>query len=153
MKVSQARLAEAIELRDAALGIVAAFGTDRIITATAGGYRHSVQTIEFGELTIMYGSPSPGGEQRLDIWEGRKVFSIAWNRTGLADVIAFRPEHGGTSCELTQERIESEVWSRHFPSALESVTKHCDSFQDQLLPRIVDITHKGPTCECQLQAP
>jgi hypothetical protein len=91
LKVSKARLAEAIELRDEALGIVATFGMDRIITATGGRSRHHTKVTEFAGLTIMYGTIPPGVEQRLDIWEGRKVFSIGWDRTGLAEVIAFRP--------------------------------------------------------------
>jgi hypothetical protein len=33
----------------------------------------------------------PGGEQLLDIWQGRKVFSISWNDFGPPYVVAFRP--------------------------------------------------------------
>jgi hypothetical protein len=33
----------------------------------------------------------PAGEQLLDIWQGRKVFSIVWDVTGTLTVVAFRP--------------------------------------------------------------
>jgi hypothetical protein len=91
MKISQARLREAVDLKDLTLSMVAAHGMDKIITAAGGHSRHRVQSAEVAGLTIMYGSPPPAIEQRLDIWQGRKVFSITWDRTGLTQVIAFRP--------------------------------------------------------------
>jgi hypothetical protein len=89
LRVSSERLAEAFELRDLALRVVAAHGMDQIVTASGGDRRQHVQSAEVGGLSILFGNPD--GQQRLDIWHGRKVLSLAWDRTGLAEVIAFKP--------------------------------------------------------------
>jgi len=46
-----------------------------------------VRQIELDGLSILHSWP---GEQLLDIWEGPKVFSVAWDATGFLTVIAFR---------------------------------------------------------------
>jgi hypothetical protein len=52
------------------------------------GTRHRTRQIELDGLLILHSRPA--GEQLLDIWEGPKVFSVAWDATGFLTVIAFR---------------------------------------------------------------
>jgi hypothetical protein len=89
MNISAARLAEAIELRDIAVRLVMAHGVPRLVTTATGDCRHALNIAEIADLTIAYGNPSHSGEQRLDVWQQRKVFSIGWDRTGYVHVIAF----------------------------------------------------------------
>jgi hypothetical protein len=86
MKISIARLNEAKQLRDAALRLLNGDGLDTIIGDR--GTRHRTRQIEVDGLSIMHSRP--GGEQLLDIWQGPKVFSVAWDATGTLTVVAFR---------------------------------------------------------------
>jgi hypothetical protein len=87
MKVSKARLDEALQLRDAALRILGRTGLDTILADR--DRRHHIRQVDMNGLTIMHSHPF--GEQLLDIWQGRKVFSVAWDATGTLTVVAFRP--------------------------------------------------------------
>jgi hypothetical protein len=87
MRVSIARLIEAKQLRDAALIVLNRNGLDTIIGDR--GERHRTRQIEIEGLSILHSRPA--GEQLLDIWQGVKVFSVAWDATGSLTVVAFRP--------------------------------------------------------------
>jgi hypothetical protein len=87
MKVSIARLNETKQLRDAALTVLNRNGIDTIIGDR--DERHRTWKIEIEGLSIMH-SPH-AGEQLLDIWQGEKVFSVAWDATGSLTVVSFRP--------------------------------------------------------------
>jgi hypothetical protein len=87
MKVSKARLDEALELRDAALRILGRTGLDTIFADR--NRRHHTRQIEMNGLTIMHSRPAR--QQLLDIWQARKVFSVAWDATETLTVVAFRP--------------------------------------------------------------
>jgi hypothetical protein len=87
VKISRARLDEAQELRATALRILDRSGLDTILYDPQK--RHHTRQAEIGGLTIMHSSPQ--GEQLLDIWQDRKVFSIAWDATGAIQVVSFRP--------------------------------------------------------------
>jgi hypothetical protein len=87
MKVSIARLNEARHLRDAALTVLNRNGIDTIIGDR--GERQRTRQIEIEGLLIMHSRPA--GEQLLDIWQGVKVFSVAWDATGTLTVVSFRP--------------------------------------------------------------
>jgi hypothetical protein len=86
MKISNVRLSEAKKLRDAALRLLDREGLDTILTDR--GTRHRTRQIVLDGLLILHSRPV--GEQLLDIWEGPKVFSVAWDATGFLTVIAFR---------------------------------------------------------------
>lgn len=86
MKVSQARLDEARQLRNAALRVLDRTALDTIVGDR--GVRHHTRQLEVNGLTIMHSAPA--GEQLLDIWQGRKVFSVIWDMTGTLTVLAFR---------------------------------------------------------------
>jgi hypothetical protein len=86
MKVSTARLNQARELRDAALSVLDHGGLDTILADR--GKRYRTQQIEVGDLSVMLSRPA--GEYLLDIWQGKKVFSVAWDMTGSLTVIALR---------------------------------------------------------------
>jgi hypothetical protein len=88
MKVSSARLERAIELRDAALRILARIGYDAIIADSERGYCHRTKQAKINELTILYSRPEHGNS--IDLWKGRKVFSIAWRGNRIPYVMAFR---------------------------------------------------------------
>jgi hypothetical protein len=87
MKISAAKLNEAEQLRDAALIVLDRNGWDTIIGDR--GERHRTRQIEIEGLSISHSRPA--GEQLLDIWQGSKVFSVAWDATGLLTVVALRP--------------------------------------------------------------
>ena len=87
MKVSKAKLSEARQLRDAALRLLDREGLDTILSDR--GTRHATRQIELDGFLIMHSRPA--GEQLLDIWQGPKVFSVAWDATGFLKVVAFRP--------------------------------------------------------------
>lgn len=88
MKVSNARLERAIELRDAALRILTHIGHDAIIADSERGYCHHTKQAKINELTILYSRPEH--EHSIDVWKGRKVFSIAWRGNRIPYVVAFR---------------------------------------------------------------
>jgi hypothetical protein len=86
VKTSIAKLYEAKQLRDAALSLLDREGLDTILADR--GTRYRTRQIEIQGLTIMHSRPA--GEQLLDIWQGPKVFSVAWDATGSITVVAFR---------------------------------------------------------------
>lgn len=88
MKVSNARLKKAIELRDAAVRILNRMGNEAIIADSERGYCHRTIQAKINDLAILYSRPEHG--HLLDIWRGRKVFSIAWTATRTPYVVAFR---------------------------------------------------------------
>jgi hypothetical protein len=83
-----ARLMEALELRDAALRILNHVGYDMTIADSRGYCNHNRQA-EINDLTIM--CSRFGRWQLLDIWQGKKVFSITWTDGLPTYVVAFRP--------------------------------------------------------------
>jgi hypothetical protein len=87
MKTSIAKLNEAKHLRDAALILLDRDGLDTILADR--GTRYRTRQIEIAGLSIMHSRPA--GEQLLDIWQGVKVFSVAWDVAGTLTVVAFRP--------------------------------------------------------------
>lgn len=89
MKVSKARLIEALQLRDAALRILNCVGYDLTIPDRQGRYFHNNRQAKINGLTIMSGRFGCG--QLLDVWQGNKVFSITWNDGFAPYVVAFRP--------------------------------------------------------------
>lgn len=109
MKVSNARLREALQLRDAALRILSRVGYDITVADSERGYCHHNRQAKIKDLTIMCGRPER--KQLLDIWQGKKVFSISWSDVLTPYVVAFDP---GTwkrtltraDIELTLESIE-----------------------------------------------
>lgn len=86
MKTSMAKLNEAKQLRDAALSLLDREGLGTIVADR--GTRHCTRQIEVEGLSIMHGRAA--GEQLLDIRQGPKVFSVAWDATGSLTVVAFR---------------------------------------------------------------
>ncbi|WP_441255834.1 hypothetical protein [Tardiphaga sp. 285_C5_N1_2] len=87
MKVSLARLNEARELRDIALTLLDRHGMNVILVD-----RHrQIKTRQHhvNDLKIMQSAPM--GEQILDVYHGRKVFSVNWNDVDALDVVAFKP--------------------------------------------------------------
>jgi hypothetical protein len=89
MKVSKARLTEALQLRDAALRLLNLVGHDITVADSERGYCHHNRQVKIDDLTIMCSRPGRG--QLLDIWQGKKVFSISWTDGLPAYVVAFRP--------------------------------------------------------------
>ncbi|MDH2386400.1 hypothetical protein [Bradyrhizobium sp. CER78] len=87
MMASGTRIAAAIQLRDASLRILSHIGRQRIIANPERGYFHRVNEARISGLTIWCTGFTT--EQMVDIWEGRKVFSIRWNVTR-AYLVAFR---------------------------------------------------------------
>jgi hypothetical protein len=89
MKVSKDRLREALQLRDAALRILNRVGHNITVANSERGYCHHSRQVKINDLTIMFSRP--GREQLLDVWQGKKVFSISWNDGSTPYVVAFRP--------------------------------------------------------------
>jgi hypothetical protein len=94
MKVSKARLAEITRIRDAALKIIEACGVDAIMPRGRGGIdpngsrRIAERRAEYNGLQI---SLLPIYGQTLNIYNGRKVLNVAWDKTGTIDVVGFHP--------------------------------------------------------------
>lgn len=88
MRVSQARMNEVVRIRDAALKIIGDRGMDGISATVRGTCRHAYKKAEHNGLEI---SLSPFYGQTLDIWDGRKVLSVAWDVTGALTVVGFHP--------------------------------------------------------------
>jgi hypothetical protein len=89
MKVSNARLREALQLRDAALRILNRVGYDITIADSGRGYCNHHRQAKINDLAIT--CSRPGREQLLDIWQGKKVFSISWTDGLTPYVVAFFP--------------------------------------------------------------
>jgi hypothetical protein len=89
MKVSKARLREALQLRDAALRILNRVGYDITFADSGRGYCNHNRQAKINDLTIMCSRLGRG--QLLDIWQGKKVFSISWTDGLPTYVVAFRP--------------------------------------------------------------
>lgn len=102
MKVSNARLREALQLRDAALRILNRVGCDITIADSGRGYCNHNRQAKINDLTIMCSRLGRG--QLLDIWQGKKVFSISWNDGLPPYVVAFRP--GTWKRSLTQADVK-----------------------------------------------
>lgn len=100
VKVSHTRLNEAKKLRESALRVLDRSGLDTIIYDHQK--RHHTRRVEVDGLTIMHSNPK--GEQLLDIWQGRKVFSIAWDATGAMQVVTFRPGDWRDSLSASADR-------------------------------------------------
>lgn len=93
MKISNSRLENAKELRDAALRIVSRSGYEVLVGESERPYFHRLRGAKTNDLTILVSSPERG--RLLDIWQnGRgKVFSIAWDVTPSPYVMAFAAGH------------------------------------------------------------
>jgi hypothetical protein len=87
MKSSIAKLNQAKQLRDAALTGLNRHGLDTIVGDR--DERKRTRQIEIEGLLIMHSRPA--GEQLLDIWQGVKVFSVAWDAAGSLTVVSFCP--------------------------------------------------------------
>ncbi|MGM5049524.1 hypothetical protein AB8A20_11665 [Tardiphaga sp. 604_B6_N1_1] len=86
MKVSLARLNEARELRDIALALLDRHGSNVVLVDRSRKIK--TRQLEVGDLRIMQSAPM--GEQILDVYHGRKVFSVNWNDVDTIDVVAFK---------------------------------------------------------------
>lgn len=87
MKVSPARLSEAHELRDIALALLDRDGSDVVLVDR--DMKIKTRQPRVADLNITQSAPM--GEQILDVYHGRKVFSLNWNDTDAIDVVAFKP--------------------------------------------------------------
>ncbi|TAH66374.1 MAG: hypothetical protein EWM45_11665 [Rhodopseudomonas palustris] len=74
---SKSKLVQALELRDAALTLLDRAGLHTIHGDR--GTRHHTRQVNIQRLKIMQSRLS--GEQLLDIWNGTKIFSVAWDAT------------------------------------------------------------------------
>jgi hypothetical protein len=88
MKVSRARLERAEQLRDAALRILARAGHEVVISDEERGFCPRTIQVKVNGLTILRSWHER--EQLLDVWQFRKVFSIAWTGTRTY-LVTFRP--------------------------------------------------------------
>jgi hypothetical protein len=88
MKVSRIRLEIALQLRDTACRILQHIGTVATIASSRGDC-HESREAKVKDLIILCSHHD--GEQLLDIWQRRKVFSISWNNSDTPHVVAFRP--------------------------------------------------------------
>lgn len=87
MKVSSARLNEARELRDIALAMLDRDGSNVVLVSR--DMQIKTRQVVVGDLKITQSAPM--GTQILDVYHGRKVFSLNWNDVDAIDVVAFRP--------------------------------------------------------------
>jgi hypothetical protein len=87
VKVSLARLNESRELRDIALTLLDRHGSNVVLVDRERQIKTRQHHV--GDLEIMQSAPM--GEQILDIYQGRKVFSVNWNEVDAIDVVAFKP--------------------------------------------------------------
>ncbi len=87
MKVSLARMNEARELRDIALTLLDRQGMNVILVDRDRQIK--IRQHHVGDLKIMQSAPM--GEQILDVYHGRKVFSVRWHAADTISVVAFRP--------------------------------------------------------------
>jgi hypothetical protein len=90
MKISMRRLEEALNLRDVALSILNS-RIQRTGPVPDELAQYNTRSMAVESLTILHGQPLSPNEDLLDVWDGRKVFSIAWNVDGEVRVVAFRP--------------------------------------------------------------
>jgi hypothetical protein len=103
MKVSIARLRDALQLRNAALRILNRVGDDITVADSERGYCHHIRQVKIEDLTIMCSRPERK-QQLLDIWQGKKVFSIWWSDGLTPYVVAFHP--GTWKRTLTRADLE-----------------------------------------------
>ncbi|MFC0243231.1 hypothetical protein [Rhodopseudomonas telluris] len=87
MKVSLARLNEARELRNIALALIDRHGSSVVLVDR--DRKIKTRQIEVGDLQITLRAPM--GEHILDVYHGRKVFSVSWNDVDMVEVVAFKP--------------------------------------------------------------
>lgn len=87
MKVSPARLNETRELRDIALALLDRDGSNVVLVSRE--MQIKTRQVVVGDLKINQSAPM--GTQILDVYHGRKVFSLNWNDVDAIDVVAFKP--------------------------------------------------------------
>lgn len=87
MKVSLARMQECRELRDIALTLLDHHGSNVVLVDRNRQFK--TRQYHVGDLKIM--QSIPGAEPILDVYHGRKVFSVRWNDVDAIDVVAFKP--------------------------------------------------------------
>ncbi len=87
MKVSLARLNEARELRDIALALLDRHGSNVVLVVR--DRKIKTRQIEVGDLHIVLSAPM--GEHILDVFYGRKVFSVSWNGVDMIEIVGFKP--------------------------------------------------------------
>ncbi|GEM_PF-3951951 len=87
MKISLARMQESRELRDIALTLLDRHGSNVVLVDRNRQFK--TRQHQVGNLKIM--QSAPGGEPILDVYHGRKVFSVRWNDVDAIDVVAFKP--------------------------------------------------------------
>ncbi|MEH2469193.1 hypothetical protein V1281_001553 [Nitrobacteraceae bacterium AZCC 2161] len=115
MKVSLARLNEARELRDIALTLLDRHGMNVILVDRDRQIKTRQHHV--GEMKIIQSAPM--GEQILDVYHRRKVFSVRWNDVDTIDVVSFKP--GDWRQELRSSAMPPSGWhSEGFPESLVS---------------------------------
>lgn len=87
MKVSLARMQECRELRDIALTLLRRHGSNVVLVDR--NRQFNTRQYHVGDLKIM--QSAPGADSILDVYHGRKVFSVRWNDVDTIDVVAFKP--------------------------------------------------------------
>ena len=87
MKVSSKRLDEARTLRDLALLMLDRSGENTLLLGD--GKWHQLRVVKSNGLSIQRSADQ--AEELLDIWHGRKVFSVRWGADDDIRVVAFRP--------------------------------------------------------------
>lgn len=93
MKVSLARMQECRELRDIALTLLDRHGSNVVLVDRNRQFK--TRQYHVGDLKIMESAPE--AEPILDVYHGRKVFSVRWNDVDAIDVVAFKP---GDWCQV-----------------------------------------------------
>ncbi|SNT02208.1 hypothetical protein SAMN05216374_2340 [Tardiphaga sp. OK246] len=115
MKVSPARLNEARELRDIALALLDRQGMNVILVDRDRQFK--IRQHHVGDLKITQSAPI--GAQILDVYHGRKVFSVRWNDVDAIDVVSFKP--GDWRQALRSSAMPPSGWRiEGFPESLVS---------------------------------
>jgi hypothetical protein len=115
MKVSITGLRDALQLRSAALRILNRVGEDVTVADSERGYCYRVRRVRIKDLTIMC-SQLERKQQLLDIWQGKKVFSIRWSDGLPPYVVAICP--GTWKRTLTRADLELTLDSIKFSAEL-----------------------------------
>ncbi|MGM4998293.1 hypothetical protein AB8A05_06115 [Tardiphaga sp. 538_B7_N1_4] len=105
MKVSLARLNESRELRDIALTLLDRHGSNVVLVDR--NRQIKTRQLDVGDLHIMQSAPM--GEHILDVYHGRKVFSVNWNDVDAIEVVAFKS--GDWRQLLRASGIKTSGWS------------------------------------------
>jgi hypothetical protein len=108
LKVSNKRLDEARTLRDAALLLLDRSGSNTLLLGDRKW--HKLRVLIVHGLSIQRSADE--AEHLLDIWQGRKVFSVRWGAVDAINVVAFRPGDWkdvlGATAELRGNVVLSE---------------------------------------------